>query len=185
MIGTQKDYADHIGKSKQYVNKLVRQGRIPVRSDGKVDFAEADHALRRTADPARAMAEDEPDNDAPASEASEPTPQPAPAGGVSYSNARTAREAYAAKLAKLEYEQRIGQVVSRREVEDAMVAAGRAIRSGLDAIPGLADEVVAVCSQGGGSLEVRQLLRGRVRELEQVIADSLTRMGRDDGQDTE
>ncbi len=181
MIGTQAEYARHLGVSEAYVSKMKRDGKIPVRADGKIDFAEADMARKRNGDPARA-----PLQTPAAFDASSRPEQPAAAsnvGGVSYSDARTAREAYQAKLAKLEYEERTGKLIPRREVEDAMVTAGRSIRSGLDAIPGLADSIVAAVRNGGGPLEVRQLLRTKVVELEKKIAESLTRLGGDDGED--
>ena len=53
-IGTKADYARHVGKSRSYITKLVRQGRIPVRKDGKIDFAKADQDRLAGADPSQA-----------------------------------------------------------------------------------------------------------------------------------
>ena len=174
-IGTQADYARHAGISKQAVNKMVRLGKIPRRPDGKIDFAEADHARNVNADPARNMA------DPPSLTNDEsglmPLEQAASSGGLSFSRARTAREAYQAKMAQLEYERLSGQVLQKRDVEDGLVTAGRAIRLKMDAIPGMADEVVSLIARGGGAVEVRRLLRTKVRDLEQTIVDTLTEVG--------
>ncbi len=50
---TQKEYADRKGWSKQYVNQLVKKGRIPLQG-GKIDPVVADAALARDRDPTRA-----------------------------------------------------------------------------------------------------------------------------------
>ena len=168
MIGSQVEYARHVGISKQAVNKLVKAGKIPIRPDGKIDFAEADHARKVNGDPARAMAEPPPDDD----DASAMPEQAAQPGGFSYSKARTAREAYQAKLAQLEYERQSGLLLPKREVEDAMVASGRNIRQGLDAIVGWADEVDAAARNGGADA-VRALLKERVRGLESMMVENL------------
>ncbi|CUW39684.1 putative Terminase small subunit [Magnetospirillum sp. XM-1] len=179
MMMSQVEYAAHIGKTKQYVNKLVRLGKIPVQPDGKIDAAEADFALKRAADPARSIGRaDDGDGDDDPSDAA----QPASSGGgdgLSFTKARTAREAYQAKMAKLEYERQIGLWLPKQEVLDAMVASGRKIRQGLDAVPSWADDLAALMP-GVDQNEIRKLLRAKVRVLEQMIADSLTLSGQDD-----
>ncbi len=50
---TQKEYADRKGWSKQYVNQLVKKGRIPLQG-GKIDPVVADATLARDRDPTRA-----------------------------------------------------------------------------------------------------------------------------------
>jgi hypothetical protein len=52
---SQKDYADARGWSKQYVNQLIKKGRIHL-VDGQIDPEQADRALGRTRDPSRAAA---------------------------------------------------------------------------------------------------------------------------------
>jgi hypothetical protein len=178
---TQVEYARHIGKTKQYVNKLAKSGRIPVGADGKIDPEAADEAMRRAADPARRLrapiaAEPQDDDQG---EASPQTPK-ADSGGVSFTHARTAREAYMAKLAKLEYERQMDAFRPKAEVVEGMVAAGRRIRQGLDAIPTWAEEITALITAGSDSFTLRSWLRTKVRALEQMIADHLTADARDD-----
>lgn len=200
VIGTQADYARHRGWSPPYVTKLKKQGKLPVRPDGKIDFAEADQALAALADPGR----DAPDGPAEADglgladdadlgdagegldgEDGDPAGAARPQDGIAQQRARARllREAYQAKQAQLEYQQRARELVSRKDVEAAMAEAARVIRGGFDAIPGMADEVVSIVTSGGGAQEVRQALRGRVRDLEERLAANLTRLGEggDDG----
>lgn len=169
MIGSQAAYARHAGISKQAVNKLVKQGKIPLNEDGQVDFATADHARRQNGDPARRMAAPDPADQQAAPET----------GGLSFSKARTAREAYQAKMVQLEYERQLGQWLPRREIEDAMVASGRKIRQGLDGLIGWADELDAA-ARNGGSEAVRALLKEKVRGLESMVVESLNVLADDE-----
>lgn len=192
MIGSQADYARHRGISKQAVNKAVKAGTIPLMPDGKIDFAEADRARADNGDPARRLSL-EPESPAPTPSGratTEPKPEPEPAaeaaaggppeaGGLTFNAAKTAREAYQAKIAQLDYEQRVGQLLPRREVEDAMATSGRKIRQGLDGLVRWAGELDAAARNGGVDA-VRLVLRDRVRALETLIVDSLNLLG-DDG----
>ncbi len=185
MIGSQAAYARHAGISKQAVNKLVKQGKIPLTADGQVDFAEADYERRQNGDPARRMAETHPQPHA-VEGADEPDQEPESeqqavpgAGGLSFTKARTAREAYQAKMAQLEYERQLGQWLPKREVEDAMVASGRKIRQGLDGVIGWADELDAA-ARNGGAEAVRALLKQKVRNLESMVVESLNLLAEDE-----
>ncbi|WP_417844830.1 hypothetical protein [Thalassospira sp.] len=196
LVGSQADYARHCGVSRQAVSKWLKAGRIEKLPDGKIDFVKADHALQKTADPARAMALGRADplagactgawpvaNDAPRKprddlfdyEGSEPD-QPVAAtdaGDASYQKSRALRERYNAKMAELLYCEKIGKVLDKQDVEDAMVTAGRRIRQAMDAIIGWADEIYST-AQDGDVQAVRSILKSRVRGLEETIVASLT-----------
>lgn len=43
----QAEYAAHIDRSQQYVSRMVREGKIPVASDGSIDPVAADQARNR------------------------------------------------------------------------------------------------------------------------------------------
>lgn len=182
MIGSQAAYGRHAGISKQAVNKLVKQGKIALTADGQVDFAEADHA-RQNGDPARRMSTPEPQTDEDTDEqnyAPKTDQQAAPGmGGLSFTKARTAREAYQAKMAQLEYERQLGQWLPRREIEDAMVASGRKIRQGLDGVIDWADELDAA-ARNGGAEAVRALLKQKARALESMVVESLNLLADDE-----
>lgn len=171
MIGTQADYARHAGISKQAVNKLVKKRTIQLRPDGKVDFAAADHARRVNADPARQLVDDAAAKPVAADLAS---PEQ-----LSFSAHRAEREQYQAQLARLDLETRLGKLLSKDEVENAMVQSGRTIRRSLDGMVGWADELTAAARQHGVD-GVRSLLKAKLRGLEQTIADSLNLLGGED-----
>lgn len=127
---SQKEYAAHRGCSKQYVNQLVKQGRIPL-VDGRIDPAVADAALSRQRDPAResqlradsmiAIAE-------PGIPGGDESERPMPP----FAKARTVREHFRALRERLEYEHLVGKLVVAQEVEDAAHEAGLMVRQAFE-----------------------------------------------------
>jgi hypothetical protein len=97
----------------------------------------------------------------------------ADAGDASYQKSRALRERYNAKMAELLYREKVGKVLGKQDVEDAMVTAGRRIRQAMDAIIGWADEIYST-AQDGDVQAVRSILKSRVRGLEETIVASLT-----------
>lgn len=167
MIGSQADYAKHAGISRQAVSKAVKAERIPIRPDGKIDFAEADLARNAVAVPTT-------ENPNPAN-----GEQPEAAqnqGGFSYADHRAAREEYQAKLARLQYEREIGELLPLQEVEAAIVEVGRKIQQSLDSLTAWADELDAAARNGGAD-GVRSVLKAKVRDLEKMTAESLNVLG--------
>jgi len=182
MIGSKSEYARHLGVSPAAVTKMVKTGKIPVREDGKIDFADADHARNQNGDPARSSVltdpvEAERDDQNPL--AMEPegnrgtSKQPEQKSGPTFTDARTEREQYAAKLARLDYEQKMGNLLPKQEIIDAMVASGRRIRQGLDGMIGWAEELDAAARNGGPDA-VRSVLKSKIRSMQTMIAESLS-----------
>ncbi len=151
-IGTKADYARHLGKSRPYITKLVKQGRIPVRKDGKIDFAKADQARLDGADPSQAEGV---------------------ANSSTYTKARAAREAYNAKLAQLEYEAAVKQVLPKASVEHALVDCSRVIAQQINSLVAEA-ETVEAAGRANGVKGVRLALKKCARDIRQNIADALT-----------
>lgn len=50
---SQRRYAARIGVSHVYINRLVRQGKLPADSEGRLDAEEADRVMEALAQPAR------------------------------------------------------------------------------------------------------------------------------------
>lgn len=190
--GTRAEYARHIGRSRQLISRWVDEGKIPVEPDGKtIIFARADHALKRNVDPSRALANQSAKQAVGQTETAKqaqstdadlfdiPDPQEVKPKsddqGPDYQEHRALRESYNAELARLELEEKKGELVSRREIEDAMVSAGRRIRQGLDAVASWADELDAA-ARNGGTNAVRSVLKDKMRGLQDLIADSLVSM---------
>lgn len=161
------DYARHAGISRQAVAKAMDAGKIPFRQDGGrklIDPAAADRA--RGVNVERVLADDSPRQaDAPR------------AAGLT--QAKTATEVYRARLAELDYNERLGKV---RAVEDFTIATQRcaeiAIRA-IERISGRADEVAALCAKDG-VLGARTALRTIGRDLRASIADAFAKLAAGD-----
>mgnify|MGYP000734122457 CR=1 FL=1 len=125
---SQAEYARHRDCSRQYVSKLIKKGVLSLNDDKKIDKEVADKILDDIADPARVRpTAPEDDNETQA------------AGSVtndSFAKAKAMREAYNAKTAQLDYEERAKQLVRKSEVQDAAFELARGVRDELLSLPG-------------------------------------------------
>ena len=143
---SQAAYARHRGVSREAVNRAIREGRIPVGANGRINPAEADAAWERNTTP-------RPDAH----------PAPALAGGdtepMSLNEARTRHESAKAKLAELELGERSGQLIPVSEMRDVAFRASRAARDLLQSIP---DRVAEVLLGQTDANEIRRLLHDEI-----------------------
>jgi len=128
---SQAEFARQQGFTKGYVTKLIKKGIIRL-SNGKVDSNQAQQAMKANADPVSLIRTDQTTELAPA--------QP---GAVDFVTARTMREAFRAKMAKLEYEEKSGTLTDAAKVKQDAFKAGRIIRDELLAIPDRLADVLA------------------------------------------
>lgn len=174
---TQREFAEARGWSKQYVNQLVKQGRIPLRS-GKIDPDEADRALARSKDPARDRRLQGATSGGPEVVAEAPSHAGEMVGsGPSppFIKARTVRENYRALKEKLEYEALTGKLIEKDEVRRAAFTAGRLYR---DEIQRMA-RVIADDLAGEFRLDVAQVT-GMVRKrIDEALAEIIKRLDDD------
>lgn len=128
---SQAEFARQQGFTRGYVTKLIKKGIIRL-SNGKVDSVQAQQAMKANADPVSLIRSDQTTELAPA--------QP---GAVDFVTARTMREAFRAKMAKLEYEEKSGTLTDAAKVKQDAFKAGRIIRDELLAIPDRLADVLA------------------------------------------
>lgn len=163
---TQKDYAERKGWSKQYVNQLVRQGRISL-IDGKIDPVAADVALASSRDPSHSVRAPRVSDPTNGREGSSPPPQ------HTYTKVRTLREHYRTMREKLDYEAAANKVVSREEVSTALTTAARHLRdAALNLAPGLAAELSSRLGIDGR--EVQVIAEEYVRKWLQLLAEKFS-----------
>lgn len=148
---SQAAFAEQQGWSKQYVSKLVKSGRITL-VNGKINPHQALKELNALAEPATALRRSPP---------STINNQQ----GVDFVTARTMREAFRAKLAKLDYEERAGQLTNAAAVRDDAFRAGRIVR---DAFLGIPDRLSDILAAEDDPQIIRQLL---LDEFEQILND--------------
>ncbi len=166
-------YAQHRGVSHTAVAKAIKAGRISVEPDGKIDPAKADAQWARNTLPSQNL---NPGASKPApkvatrhvstvSSAEAHVPLETRATAPDYQTSRAIREAYAARLAKLEFEERTGKLISKAEVDVKFFQLARQLRDRLQQIPRkLAPEIVALVVADPDVRGVTDVLEVAIRE---------------------
>ena len=76
------------------------------------------------------------------------------------------REAYAAKLAQLDYQQKVGQLVGKDELKAALFSAGRQLRDSLTQLPTrLAPQLASETDQHVIQMMLAQEINDALKEL--------------------
>jgi hypothetical protein len=172
---TQTEYAKHRGVSQPYINRLVKQGKIPL-ADGKIDPETADAALDAAADPSKGgvrASNAERRQTRPDAPAAPPEPG-APIG--QFNRAKTVDATFVAKLRELEYKKQIGALIEREPYAKANEDAGAMLRKELDAMQHRLAPLVA----GESSIQrCRELIAVEVDRACAMIADTLEALAAD------
>jgi transcriptional regulator with XRE-family HTH domain len=164
---SQAELARRLGVSRQYVNRLVRSGKLELEGK-KIDAAKAVAALRQVRDPARKYKTDEPaDLDQPA-----PQPEPAAKRQPTFAEAKTMKEVYLARMARLKYEEEAGKLVPKADVEARAADIGMVVKQNILSIPSrlmdqLADET--------DPREINAILEAELRRALEQLAQELRR----------
>jgi len=114
---SQKGYAQHKGVCRKTVWKWVRGGKIFLTKERKIDVKAADTMLAKT------------------HVGSMQSPIVSKKEQLSLTMARTQREHYASKLAKLEYEKERGKLIDRAQVQEDSLKTAKAVRRRIMTIP--------------------------------------------------
>ena len=139
-------YAKRRGVSHTAVQKAIQAGRISAAMvDGKIDAEKADRLWVENTDTARSKVNPE-----------------------SYATARAVRETYRARLAKLEYEEKTGELVSLEAVEKDAFATGAAIKTALMAVPARVAELVAAEDDPN---KCRRLIAAEIRQALEALGE--------------
>jgi len=164
--GSAGEYAKHRGVSASMITKAVRQGRIsPCEFKGKravFDFDECDRAWEQNKDPSnrgwekpqRVQVEEEPKPDG-VDEA------------MTFNEARTKRERYQAELARLEFEEKAGQLVDVNKIRREYFKQARNARDNLLNIP---DRLAPMLIGRSDIHEVRMLMLQEIHKICESLA---------------
>ena len=90
-------------------------------------------------------------------------------GAAQYTKARAVREHYQARLAKLDFEQRVGSLVSRDEVK---IAAFNTLRQFRDAMLNIPDRVAAMLAAEPDPAKCYEILATEIRKALNEFAES-------------
>ncbi|MCA1381287.1 hypothetical protein [Bradyrhizobium sp. BRP23] len=174
---TQTEYAAHRGVSRQAISKLVKQGKIPASAfiDGKIDPAAADFALGETRE--RILSADDDGEDFggadPTFGSAAGTRQVASDSSVArLTQAKTATEIYRARTAELEYDQRVGKLLSTEDVTRSMEKCAAVIVRELEGLPNFADEIAAAIAKDGLP-GARQALKNIARNVRLALEQNM------------
>ena len=171
-------YAQHRGVSHTAVAKAIKAGRISKEPDGTIDPAKADAQWARNTLPSQnlntgatkpAPKVATPAVSTPVSTGSSRELQPPmETGRISapdYQTSRAIREAYVARLAKLEFEERTGKLLNADEVKVKHFNLARLLRDRIQQIPRkLAPQIVAAVVAQPDQRVVEDLLMEAIRE---------------------
>lgn len=161
------------------ITRQVQAGIIPNHgtADGKplVDPDEVIAARARNVDPSKQRGPDSPLFGAPADDGSEVEETAAAPSGkreVSFSAARTASEAYKARMAQLDLEERLGNLVDKQEVVDFFTEAGLILRQGLMLRSGdMAGRLVGLSNPS----EIAAIIKDEDRKLLERLAEEFSK----------
>lgn len=135
MLVTQSEYARQRGVSRQAVAKAIKRGVVRVDADGMVDTDQAnmDWPPRLNMPLVEAAAPQPAPNTPPRGRRGAAAQRSAASEAMVAS--RSLREAYSARLVRLEYEEKSGKLVDREQARTAAFNTGRRTRDLLAAMP--------------------------------------------------
>lgn len=159
-------YARHRGVSHVAVLKAIKAGRIVKEADGTIDPAKADAAWEHNT--SQAQQRKSYHKEVGDGRQTEPSASGATGigGGPSYAQSRAIKEAYLARLAKLEYEEKSGAVVRTDNVKVAWFNILRVLR---DRILNLPDRLAPLLAAETDPKTIREFLDA---ELRQILTDA-------------
>ncbi|MEZ0263037.1 MAG: hypothetical protein ACAH80_18675 [Alphaproteobacteria bacterium] len=159
---TQAEFAKDIGKSRQYVNKLVSAGKLPTLDDGKLDPVVCKAVLSNMADPARRLARrnmgpqidnllDDPLDDA-----------PPVANKASYNDAALFHKQTQGQLLHMQLRKEAGELVEKSEMDREALDCARIVRDRFNSLP---QEVAGELVKMTDERQIMLFLRNKIRDL--------------------
>jgi hypothetical protein len=159
------EYARHRGVTHQAVMRAIKEGRITKEPDGSIDPVKADEEwsqntdFSRRPDKARATVKGE---------------APPASNGPDYNVSRAVREAYTARLAKLEYEEKTGKLIDAEKVKTTWFNTLRIVRDRILQIP---DRMTAILMAETDPLKFKTTLDA---ELRRILEDASSEIAKQD-----
>lgn len=154
-------YAAQKGISDTAVRKAIKTGRVTLTKNGKINPTIADRQWKANTDPAQVYAIKE--ENAPSENQ---TASAAGGIGVSYQQSRAIREAYEARLKKLDFDERTGKLLSTEMVQREAFNAARKTR---DMVLNVPDKVIPLLVGKTDIHEMKEILRKELlRTLENL-----------------
>ncbi|MBU6141384.1 MAG: hypothetical protein KGP29_07540 [Proteobacteria bacterium] len=152
-----RGYARHRGVAESAVRKAIAQGRISKGKNGKINPDLADKEWSQNSDPAQIKAEKAFET---------PDSQATSISGPSYQQSRAIKEAYGAKLLRLQFEKESKKLIS---IDDVKVSAFNAARMTRDRILNIPDRVIPQLVGKTNIFEMKEILKTElIKALEEL-----------------
>lgn len=153
------ELAIELNVSRQWIIKLIKNGVIPVNPDNTIPRRAALEAYSAYQEQQAAKKEERQAKTASGKKTASarsavPNIEESVKDGMTYSKAKTAKEAYAAKLKELEYKEKIGELVKKEDVERMATNLAERVRGKLMTV---GVRVAGLC------------VNRNVREIEEII----------------
>lgn len=150
-----KDYALHRSTSITAVRKAIKSGRITLNKNNKLDPNVADRQWLDNTNPAKQR-----------KEVNEVTSKAAASHAPNYHQSRAIKEAYNARLTKLQFEKESKKLISVDEVKISAFNAGRMVR---DRILNIPDRVIPNLIGKTDIFEMKEILKAELlKALEEL-----------------
>ncbi len=183
---SKSDFARKIDRSHQYVSSLIKKGLIVLTKEGGREMVEVEASLAKiaaNADPANNPAATMPRADGRTKtsvgmairQGGVSTTEPD--GGQSnttlqYQKSRAVKESYAARLRKVEFEEKMGTIVHKEGIEKASFGVARILREKLKAVPNrLAPKVTVVTDQKENFIILQEEMESVIKEIQAAIVE--------------
>ena len=164
---TQSELARRLGVSRQYIYKLVKSGKIK-KVGKKVDYESACESIKMISDPARSKLSDKAEDvELSIDDGSDDKRNP------TFAEAKTMKEIYSAKLAKLKYEEEAEILINKSQIYEKAHLVGRNIKQVLLSLPARVMEQLAVEND---PRVINTILEKEVRDSLSSLEEELKKM---------
>lgn len=154
-----RGYAKHRGVSEAAVRKAVKAGRVSKKKNGKIDPRTADGEWQKNTDPAQIKK-------TPSNSTESQNQNFSALSGPNYQQSRAIKEAYGAKLLKLQFEKESKKLIS---VDEVKISAFNAARMTRDRILNIPDRVIPQLVGKTNIFEMKEILKTElVKALEEL-----------------
>lgn len=183
---SKSDFARKIDRSHQYVSSLIKKGLIVLTKQGGREMVEVEASMAKiaaNADPANNPAVTMPRADGRTKASVGMTirqngiPNTETDGSQSsttmqYQKSRAVKESYAARLRKVEFEEKMGTIVHKEGIEKASFGVARILREKLKAVPNrLAPKVTVVTDQRENFIILQEEMESVIKEIQAAIVE--------------
>ena len=183
---SKSDFARKIDRSHQYVSSLIKKGLIVLTKQDGREMVEVEASMAKiaaNADPANNPAVTMPRADGRTKASVGMTirqngiPNTETDGSQSsttmqYQKSRAIKESYAARLRKVEFEEKMGTIVHKEGIEKASFGVARILREKLKAVPNrLAPKVTVVTDQRENFIILQEEMESVIKEIQAAIVE--------------